>query len=188
MPTDPDEFLQYLQDIVERLEHLRVQKGMPDAGEARELEELEEMLGQARKALKTFEEWQRREVEERRMVEWFDAMSASQSTLLKAINNNMKATNEVLRTSQARLLQIEDSVILKGQSAFAAGQDVLDEGEYLYQVLATGAQGTERGAGLLKDGPPVEIEPGIDVLADALEHVFEETTIGAERESASYKE
>jgi hypothetical protein len=181
-----DEFLRYLQDIVERLERLNVQKAMPKAGEERELEQLEVMLDSARKALARFEEWQRHDLEERRTTAWLDAMNASHATLLKAINNNMKTTNELLRTSHGRLLEIENSVILTGRSAFNAQQDVLDEGEYLYQVLAIGAQGTEAGGPLLKDAPPVVIDPGINVLAHAIEEILEEeTTIGTARGRAS---
>jgi hypothetical protein len=149
---------------------------MPNAGEERQLEELEAMLGQAQKALTAFEAWRQRDLEERRTTEWLEAMNAGHTTLLRAINNNAKATNELLRTSQARLAEIENSVILKGESGFRAKQDVLDEGEYLYQMLATGAQGTEAGGPLLKDAPQVVIEPGVQVLADAIEEILEEET------------
>ena len=74
-----------------------------------------------------------------RMSDWADAMNESHTSLLAAINANMKATNELLRTSQS----------------LRASQEVLDEGEYLYQVLATGAQGTEAGGPLLRDAPRV---------------------------------
>jgi hypothetical protein len=187
MATDePDEFLRYLQDIVERLERLNVQKAMPNAGEVRELEELEVMLDSARKALARFEAWQRHDLEERRTTAWLDRMNASHATLLEAISNNMKATNKLLRASQARLLEIENSVILKGQSAFHAKQDVLEEGEYLYRVLATDAQGTEAGGPLLMEAPRVVIEPGINVLAHAIEEILEEeSTISTARGRAS---
>ena len=90
-----------------------------------------------------------------RMSDWVVAMNENNAMLLKAINANMEATNELLRTSQS----------------LRATQDVLDEGEYLYQVLATGAQGTEAGGPLLRDAPRVLIEVRIMVPVSRVEGV-----------------
>jgi len=68
-----------------------------------------------------------------------DAMNSSHAVLLEAINANMKATNELLRTAA----EIGEGTFVREHTAFEATQDVLDEGEYLYRVLATGPQGTE---------------------------------------------
>lgn len=169
---EPEAVRQGMQDIVERLERMNVQKAMPNAGEEQEIQELEEMLDAARKSLAWFTDWQRRELGEQRTTEWLEAMNASHAALLKAINSNLKKTNELLFVSQARLFELENSVIQKGQSAFAADPDVIEEGEYLYGVLATGAQGTEARGELLKDAPRVVIEPGVSVLAHAIEEIL----------------
>src|SRR5690349_9700295 len=165
---DTDEFLRYLQEIVDRAERLQVQGGMPKAAEERQLLELDAMLDHARKALAAFEGWRRRELEEQRATAWLEAMNVGHTALLEAINANAVATNELLRLSQERLAEIEETVIMKGRGAFSASEDVLEEGEYLYRVLATGAQGTEAGGKLLKDAPKVPIAPAVDVLGDAI--------------------
>jgi hypothetical protein len=167
---DPDEFLRrYLQEIVDRAERLRVQKGMENLGEERQVDELEAMLDQAQKALAAIDARQ----EERRMAGWLEAMNAGHTTLLRAINNNTKATNALLRTSEARLAELESSVLLKSDGALRASQDVLDEAEYLYQVLATGARGTEARGPLLKDAPSAPIEPSVKVLVDEIGSILD---------------
>jgi hypothetical protein len=178
---EADEFLQYLEGIVERLERVNLRKALPDMAEEAELEELKATLTLTRTALARLEEWKRHDLAERSTTAWLDRMTTSHATLLDAINANMHATNALLRTSQARLAEIEQAVILKGQSPFTASQDVLDEGAYLYRVLATGAQGTEAGGPLLKDAPRVVIEPGIEVLAHAVEEVLENQTTNGGR-------
>jgi hypothetical protein len=182
---EPEAVRQGMQDIVDRLERMNVQKAMPSAGEEQEIQELEEMLAAARKSLAWFMDWQRRELDEQRTTAWLEAMNASHAALLKAINSNLKKTNEVLFISQARLLELENSVIQKGQSAFIADPAVLEEGEYLYRVLALGAQGTEARGDFLMDAPRVVIEPGVSVLAHAIEEIVaEEAALGI----ASYDE
>lgn len=142
MPVDDsDEIRQELQNIVDRLEEWRARKAMPDASE-----ELEEMLARAQKLVNTVADWHSHQLDERRTSAWLEAMNASHATLLKAINANMKVTNELLKLSVA----IEDDRRKRAGGAFRADQEVIDEGAYLYEVLAIGAQGTEAGGPLLR--------------------------------------
>jgi hypothetical protein len=166
---DPDEFESELEAIVERLQHWQVQKAIPDTSKKRELQDLEEMVGRAQRLLDVLATRRREQLEERRLANWLDAMTVSHATLLEAINETLYETKELTRSSQDRLIEIEKTLILRGQSAFTASQDIIDEGEYLWRVLATGVQGTESPGQLLKDGTSEYIQPAVSVLADAIE-------------------